>query len=91
MPYEESFTKVKEAIMDALRKVPFVLQDPEPIVGIESYDTHNVIISIRPFITPDDYWDATFAINSKIKESFYQKGIKMAYSEGVELGPIGPG
>ncbi len=91
MPYEESFTKVKAAISEALSDIPFVLKDPEPIIGIESYDSHNVIISIRPFITPDDYWDATFEINSKIKDAFYQRGIKMAYSEGVELGPIGPG
>lgn len=91
MPYEESFAKVKDAILEALVDVPFVLKDPAPIVGIESYDSHNVIISIRPFITPDDYWDATFTINSQIKEAFHRKGIRMAYSEGVELGPIGPG
>lgn len=91
MPYEESFAKVKSVIIESLKDIPFVMQDPAPIVGIESYDSHNVILSIRPFIEPDNYWDATFEINSKIKDAFYAAGVKVAYSEGVELGPIGPG
>ncbi len=89
MPYEESFPKVRQVILDALTNVEGVLQDPPPLVGIESYDSHSVIISIRPFIKPDDYWDVTFEVNSKIKEAFSRAGIKVAYSEGVELGPIG--
>lgn len=89
MPYEESFPKVKQVILDALDDIPEVIKDPAPLVGIESYDSHNVVISIRPFIKPDDYWDVTFMVNSKVKEAFSNAGIKVAYSEGVELGPIG--
>lgn len=89
MPYEESFPKVKQVILDALYEMPDVMQDPAPTVGIESYDSHNVIISVRPFIKPEDYWSVTFEANSKIKEAFSRAGIKVAYSEGVELGPIG--
>lgn len=89
MPYEENFPKVKQVILDALYEMPSIMQDPPPLVGIETYDSHNIILSVRPFIKPDDYWDVTFEANSKIKEAFSRAGIKMAYSEGVELGPIG--
>jgi len=89
MPYEESFPKVKHIIREALRTVPSVLQDPEPTIGIESYDSHNVILAVRPFIDPDNYWDATFEVHESIKNAFSQEGVKVAYSEGVELGPIG--
>jgi small conductance mechanosensitive channel len=89
MPYEENFPKVKQIILDALSEIPDVLKDPPPLVGIESYDSHNIIIAVRPFIQPDNYWDVTFEVNSKIKEAFNKAGIKVAYSEGVELGPIG--
>ena len=89
MPYEESFPKVKQIILDALDQIPDILQDPPPLVGIESYDSHNLILAVRPFIKPDNFWDATFEVNSKIKEAFNKAGIKVAYSEGVELGPIG--
>ena len=89
MPYEENFPKVKQIILDALKNVKGILQDPEPMVGIESYDSHNIILGIRPFIHPDNYWDVTFEAHQAIKAAFSHHGIKMAYSEGVELGPIG--
>ena len=89
MPYEESFPKVKETIQAALENYDKILKDPEPIIGIESFDSHNIVLTIRPFIHPDDYWDVTFDLNGRIKEAFHKKGIKVAYSEGVELGTIG--
>ncbi len=89
MPYEESFPKVKETILGALNDYPKILSDPKPIIGIESFDTHNIIVTVRPYINPDDFWEVTFDLNEKIKEAFHNQGIKVAYSEGVELGAIG--
>ena len=89
MPYEENFPKIKEIILDALKDVPIILNDPEPQVGIETYDSHNIILAVRPFIDPDNYWDATFECYSAIKKAFSDHNIKMAYSEGIELGTIG--
>jgi small conductance mechanosensitive channel len=89
MPYEESFPRVKSVILDALKKSEVILQDPEPLVGIESYDSHNIIVAVRPYILPDNYWEATFEVYSLIKQAFKENNIKVAYSEGVELGPVG--
>ncbi|HFC00415.1 MAG TPA: mechanosensitive ion channel [Phaeodactylibacter sp.] len=89
MAYEESFPKVKEIIRTALKKVPSILQDVEADIGIESYDTHSIILAVRPFIKPDDYWKATYDCYAAIKKELSENKIKMAYSEGVELGPIG--
>ncbi|MEL7160146.1 MAG: mechanosensitive ion channel family protein [Bacteroidota bacterium] len=89
MAYEESFPRLRSVILDCLRDLDIILNDPEPQVGIESYDTHNIIVAIRPFVQPDDYWQATFAVNERIKAAMSEHGIKMAYSEGVELGSIG--
>ncbi len=89
MPYAESFPKVKSVIIKALKTVPDVMQDPEPMVGIESFDSHNVIIGIRPFIKPDNYWDVTFNVHEVVKKAFNENGIKVSYSEGIELGEIG--
>lgn len=87
--YEESFPKIKAVIEEALRGVEDILQDPAPEVGIESFDTHNIVVAVRPFVSPDDYWAGTFEVHAKIKEALSKAGIRMAYSEGVELGPIG--
>jgi len=89
MPYAESFPRVKKIILEALKDVPNIVNDPAPEIGIESYDSHNVVLAIRPFIHPDDYWNATYDTLGRIKKAFSENGIQVAYSEGVELGPIG--
>ena len=89
MPYEESFPRVKQIVLDAMKKSDVILQDPTPMVGIESYDSHNIIVAVRPYILPDNYWEATFEVYALVKQAFKENNIKVAYSEGVELGPIG--
>ncbi len=89
MPYEESYPKVRQIIFDTLNAIPLVLKDPEPEVGIEAYDSHSIVIGVRPYVRPDDFWDVTFEAYEKIKAAFYEHNIKVAYSEGVELGSIG--
>lgn len=89
MPYEESFPKVKEIVLEVLRATPKVLADPVPEVGIESFDSHSVVLGIRPYVHPDDYWEVTFAVHEGVKKAFHDANIKVAYSEGVEMGVIG--
>ena len=89
IPYDESFPRVRTLLLRAVSESPFALQEPAPEVGIETYDSHNVIIGVRPYVKPDDYWRATFDINARIKRVFYENHVKVAYPEGVELGNIG--
>ena len=89
MPYEESFPKVREVILNTLKSIPVVLDDPEPQIGIETFDSHNVVLAVRPFVLPDNYWEGVFESHRLIKQAFNSNNIKVAYSEGVELGPIG--
>jgi len=89
MPYAESFPKVKQVIESALSKCNSILRDPVAQIGIVTYDSHSIVVAIRPYIHPDDYWKATFEVYSAVKQSFSENGIQAAYSEGVELGEIG--
>lgn len=89
MPYEESFPRVKGIIQEALMGVDKVIRDPAPEIGIENYDSHSVVLAVRPYVAPDDYWEVTFATYEAIKKAFNQNNIKVAYSEGVEIGAIG--
>lgn len=89
MPYDESFPKVKQVIMDALLTLPKVLKEPLPEIGIQNFDSHSVQLLVRPYVYPDDYWNVTFEANKAIKSAFNAHNIKVAYSEGVEMGVIG--
>jgi len=89
MPYAESFPKVKQVILSTLKNIPVVLQDPAPEVGIETFDSHSILLTVRPYVKPDDYWEGTFETHRLLKAAFSQNDIGVAYSEGIELGSIG--
>ena len=89
MPYAESFPKVRDIILKELSSMDNVLKDPEPEVGILEYDSHSITLGVRPYAYPDDYWEVSFEAYEKIKAAFNKNNIKVAYSEGVEMGVIG--
>jgi len=89
MPYEESFPRVKQIIQDVLLKSQYVKDVNESYIGIDTYDSHSIVVAVRPYIHPDDYWEATYEIYGLIKTAFNENKVQAAYSEGVELGPIG--
>ena len=89
MPYGEDFPRVESIIMEVLRTTPGVLEEPAPSVGIETFDSHNIVLTVRPFVDPDDYWPVTFSVNRNIKAAFNRNNVQVSYSEGIELGPIG--
>ncbi|NRA49964.1 MAG: mechanosensitive ion channel [Phaeodactylibacter sp.] len=89
MPYNENYPRVEAVIREQLEAMPKVLQNPAPEVGIETYDSHNIIVGVRPYAVPDDFWEVTFEAYRNIKAAFHDHKIKVAYSEGVEMGDIG--
>lgn len=89
MPYSEDWEKVKEIIAQVLKNNAKVLEEPEMELGILTYDSHNIVIAVRPYVLPEDYWDAKFEVYASIKRAFHENNISVAYSEGVEIGKVG--
>ena len=89
MPYAEDFKKVNDAIMANVEKIDGILMEPAPSVGIETFESHNIQIGVFLYSTPEQYWDVYYSGHQVIKETLGESGIKMAYSEGIELGKIG--
>lgn len=81
IPYSEDFPNVQQMIAQALFNTPLVLNAPPPDLGIENFDSHNIILAIRPYVLPDNYWEGTFEAHRAIKHAFHQKNIKVAYSK----------
>ncbi len=79
MPYEEDFDKVQGIILEAIRQTPKVLSNPAPVVEIEKFDAHNILLAVRPFSTCEDYWDVYFGTYKNVKAALGKAGIKVAY------------
>ena len=89
MPYDEDFPKVKEIIRKALEPIDKILKEPITDIGIVAFDSHSIKINVLPYTKPDDYWEVTYLSYKSIKRAFSENGIRVAYSEGVEMGAIG--
>jgi small conductance mechanosensitive channel len=89
MPYEEDFDYVEKIIKNALKVTPKVLEDPAPFVGIEAWESHSILLSVRPHCHIEDYWDVYYDSYRNVTKAMADNNIKVAYSEGVELGKIG--
>ncbi|MEO0404252.1 MAG: mechanosensitive ion channel family protein [Bacteroidota bacterium] len=87
--YQQSFPKIQGIIKGALDGLDIIITQDQYEIGIESYDSHNLNVTVRPYIQPDDYWEATFQVNQAIKKALSANGVEMSYSEGIENGPIG--
>lgn len=89
VPYEESFPKIKKIIEEALVDIPEILKEPKTQIGITKFESHSVVVSVWPYIKPEDFWETTFKVHENIKNKFYENGIKVAYAEGFSHGHFG--
>ena len=67
--------KAKGIVMEVLNSTPEVLAEPAPSVNVVKVGDGMVTLAIRPFTTPDKYWDVFFGIQEKVKYAFDANGI----------------
>ncbi len=89
IPYEEDFSKIKPLLEKTIRQVPGVLEDPKPDIGIADFDSHSILVMVRPYVHPDEYWPVTFEAHQRLKQALADAGIPVPYSEGIEYGKFG--
>jgi small conductance mechanosensitive channel len=80
--YEEDFPTVKSAIESALLKCHTTMKDEKAEIGIENFDATHFTVTVRPFIHPDQYWNATFQVLEEIKKEMHYQKIKIYLPEG---------
>lgn len=86
MPYEEDFDKVQKIVKDALMNTPHVLNSPEPVVEIEKFQEHNILLAVRPFAKCEHYWDVYFGSYRNVKKALGNANIKVAYPKRELIG-----
>ncbi len=88
MPYNESFQKVKDILTEALLKTELILSEPLPEIVISEFDTHSIKLAVKPYTLPENMEKAFYNATETTKNTLGRNNIKVAYSEGVELGNI---
>jgi small conductance mechanosensitive channel len=76
--YNTDIELIKRVLNDIFREDERILQDPKPIIGINSMSNNAMQIVARPWVKTSDYWDVYFDVMEKVKKKFDENNIELA-------------
>ena len=76
--YGADIAKVKELLLDAVRRNPLVLKDPEPMALLEEFATDALRFELRFFVHFDSTVQAKQEVTNAIDQAFRQESIHFA-------------
>ncbi len=79
--YTDDIRKAKEVFMRVLKEEPLVLDTPAPQVALSELADSSVNFVVRPWVKPEHYWKAWFAITEKIKLECDANGLSIPYPQ----------
>ena len=83
--YDADIKQTKEVLMSVLTGNNKVLKDPAPAVTVSELADSSVNFAVRPWCTPDNYWDVYFETTENVKEALDKAGIEIPYPDSVEI------
>lgn len=78
--YDCGTEAVRTACLKAISRVNGVLEDPAPMVVLNSYGDSSIEFRVRFWTKTEDYWDAHFQSMEEIRRAFDEDGIVMTYN-----------
>ncbi len=83
--YDADIKQTKEVLMSVLTSNEKVLTNPSPTVTVSELADSSVNFAVRPWATPQNYWDVYFETTENVKEALDQAGIEIPYPHSVEI------
>jgi small conductance mechanosensitive channel len=79
--YDDNLLQAKGILEEMLASDERVLPDPPAVVVVKELDDSSVILSMRPFVKLDDYWNIQFEMNERVKLRFDEEGITIPFPQ----------
>lgn len=83
--YDADIKATKEALMRAITSQENVLKDPAPTINMGELADSSVNYEVRPWATPENYWDVYFQTIENCKIELDKAGIEIPYPHAVEI------
>lgn len=83
--YDADIKATKEALMRAMESQENVLKVPAPSVNMGELAESSVNYEVRPWATPENYWDVYFQTIENCKIELDKAGIEIPYPHAVEI------
>lgn len=79
--YDSDIKKAKEILMNTMSKDEKILQDPEPFVGVSELADSSINLAVRPWATPENYWDVYFRTLEACKNALDDGGVTIPFPQ----------
>ncbi len=79
--YENDLAKAKEVIGKVIQNSEYSLKDIAPVVRLGGHGQNGLIVHIRAWVHPDNYWDLYYDIYEGCKTGFEANGIKIPHNQ----------
>ncbi|MCA9938988.1 MAG: mechanosensitive ion channel [Anaerolineales bacterium] len=79
--YSDDLRKAQNILQDILENEPLVVKEPRSTVAVMELADSSVNFAVRPYVKPDDYWPAHFAITKQVKLRFDAEGISIPFPQ----------
>lgn len=79
--YDSDIRKAKEVLVDVLKNDEKVLNDPEPFVGVSELADSSINLAVRPWSTPDNYWDVYFGTLESCKNALDKAEVTIPFPQ----------
>ena len=81
--YSADVAKAIETALAALKTVPGVLADPQPVVAVAGLDNGRVTLNVRPWVDGAKYWDVYNDAQIAVKTALEKGGVAAAVPQVV--------
>jgi len=82
---DEDIEKARKVAIEAMTKVPQVLQTPAPGVTVLKVGDGMVTLAIRPYSLQSTYWDVYFGVQEAIKKAWDAAGVRAPIPHVVHI------
>ena len=79
--YGDDIDKARASIVEALKEVPGILDNPPPDIFVSGMSDSSVDFAVRPWCRPADYWGVYFGVQEAIKKRFDADDITIPFPQ----------
>lgn len=81
IPYDSDFGAAMESVIAMMKRHPKVLEDPEPEIYMKALGDSAVVIQLRPWVDPDDYWPVSHDMRVAVVDTLSEVGITVPFPQ----------
>ncbi len=79
--YGDDFEKAREIVLAVLDKNDKVLKNPAASVNMLEQGESAIVLAVRPWCSPADYWDVYFSVTEQVRAAFIAGGVSVPFNQ----------